>query len=98
MRRPRWIVRSRRWVVDGVWDGRPSFQDVTPHPGLTRLGRVLDVVDLDGDRWARWVEQPWLRAECRLFGHITVDDQCGKAEHRFCLVCGTPRPNLPVDG
>lgn len=37
-------------------------------------------------------QRPILRALCLVSGHVAVDDQCAKPEHRFCYRCGKAMP------
>jgi hypothetical protein len=71
---------------------------------LFRLNRISmyydDAIPLEwSDRWytpgiaLEWVTLKLCRA---LRAHIAVDDQCGRADHRYCMICGSGTPNQPV--
>lgn len=91
--KPPWVRRFRWWITETADEGRPSREI---HPAVTRLGAFLDRVDPTWELWDRFVSKPWLRVECTVFGHVTIDDQCGIASHRYCAICGAARPNKPV--
>lgn len=71
---------------------------------LFRLNRLNmyydDAVPLEwSDRWY-WpsIALEWVLARlCRLArAHVPTDDQCCRADHRYCMTCGSGTPNQEV--
>jgi hypothetical protein len=63
---------------------------------------VWDHFDINDDANVEWfvehIERPLLALICHYEGHVVVNDQCNKPEHRYCAVCNAPMPNEPTNG
>jgi hypothetical protein len=49
------------------------------------------------DWFEEHVELPVRALICEKEGHKVVDDQCGRPDHRYCLVCSVRQPNAEVN-
>lgn len=76
-------------------DTRQLLWDVTDNI-YDRLGGISGMDD-DLLNWLiEHIEEPVQRLICQAQGHVIVDDQCDRPEHRYCVTCGLQTPNEPV--
>jgi hypothetical protein len=61
-------------------------------------GTIIDHIAQDGseDAITDKVTEAALAVVCGEYGHCVEDDQCGKPEHRYCLICSKRMSNVPL--
>ncbi len=78
----------RKRIQHWLWDGQYKLANWLEDRGRFALAARLTTIQ----EWL--IEEPGKRLLCRLFGHDPIADQCGRAEHDFCVWCNASTPGM----
>ena len=74
-----------------------------PQAWLWAVDGMLECIDQAEVDWtdedealAELLEAAICKVLCDRYGHQVEDDQCMRADHRYCAWCRTPMPNQPI--